>query len=69
MARDSLRAPRAAAPDIPDTLDSVAGIARGDDLVQARIGGLSGMVDAAHAGDATRASVAALWLSRASEAP
>lgn len=49
MARDSLRAPRAATPDIPDSLDPVAGIARADDLVQARIEGLSGTVDAAHA--------------------
>jgi len=41
---------------------------RGDRLVEVGDGDAE-MVDAAHAGDATRASVAALWLSRASEAP
>ena len=41
---------------------------RGDRLVEVGDGDAE-MVDAVHAGDATRASVAALWLSRASGAP
>ena len=47
-ARQPARAARRG-PGVPDSLDSVAGIARAGDLVQARIEGLSGTVDAAHA--------------------
>lgn len=40
-------APRISAPDLPDRLDEVGALAAGDDVVQARVTGLRGDVDAA----------------------